>query len=123
MSGQRVAPFNPGTQRWEEHVQWSVHRSFAIVGISTHGRTTVARLQMSHPKLVSIRCLLAALGISWKVEAYRDRGSLGHHFGISAVRTGVSHVTIRDARAIGVLCEDERGQTKGMVRWTCRQRF
>jgi HNH endonuclease len=80
VSGQRVAPFNPRTQRWEEHLQWSVHRSFAIVGISTHGRTTVARLQMSHPNLVSIRCLLAALGISWKVEAYRDRGSLGHHF-------------------------------------------
>jgi hypothetical protein len=80
VSGQRVEPFNPRTQRWEEHLQWSVHRSFAIVGISTHGRTTVARLQMSHPNLVSIRCLLAALGISWKVEAYRDRGSLGHHF-------------------------------------------
>jgi HNH endonuclease len=80
VSGQRVAPFNPRTQRWEEHLQWSVHRWFAIVGISTHGRTTVARLQMSHPNLVSIRCLLAALGISWKVEAYRDRGSLGHHF-------------------------------------------
>ena len=73
--GERVAPFNPRTQRWEEHFQWSVHRSFAIVGISTHGRTTVVRLQMSHPNLVSIRCLLAALGISWKVEAYRDRGS------------------------------------------------
>jgi hypothetical protein len=57
VSGQRVAPFSPRTQRWEEHVQWSVHRSCAIVGISTHGRTTMTRLQMSHPNLVSIRCL------------------------------------------------------------------
>ena len=80
VSGQRVAPFNPRTQRWEEHLQWSVHRSFASVGISTHGRTTVTRLQMSPPNLVSIRCLGAALGISWNVEAYSDRGSLGHHF-------------------------------------------
>jgi hypothetical protein len=81
VSGQRVAPFNPRTQRWEKRLQWSVHRSFAIVGISAHGHTAVARLPMSRPNLVSIRCRLAALDISWKVEAYGDRGGLGHHFG------------------------------------------
>jgi HNH endonuclease len=68
-SGQRVALFNPRTQRWEEHFQWSVPRPFEIVGISAHGRATVTRLQMNHPDLISIRHLLAALGISWKVEA------------------------------------------------------
>jgi hypothetical protein len=47
MSGQRVAPFNPRTQRWEKPVLWSVHRVYAIVRISPPGRTTVARLQMS----------------------------------------------------------------------------
>lgn len=57
VSGQRVALFNSSTPRWDEYVQWSAHRSLAIVGISPHGRTTVARLQMSHPLLVSIRCL------------------------------------------------------------------
>ena len=69
VSGQLVALFNPRTQRWEEHFQWSVLRPFEIVGISTHGHATVARLQMNHPSLVSIRRLLAALGISWKTEA------------------------------------------------------
>jgi hypothetical protein len=64
VSGQRVALFNPRTQRWEEDLPLSEHGSFAIVESSTHGGTTVARLQMSHPNLASIRCLLAALGIS-----------------------------------------------------------
>ena len=59
--GQRAALFNPRTQRWEEHFQWSVQRPFEIVGISAHGRATVARLQMNHPDLVSIRRLLAAV--------------------------------------------------------------
>ena len=57
MSGQRVAPFHPRTQRWKEYVQWSVPRWLAIVGISPHGRTTVARLPMSHPNPLSMRCL------------------------------------------------------------------
>ena len=65
-TGQRVALFNPRTQRWEEHFQWSVQRPFEIAGISAHGRATVARLQINHPDLVSIRRLLAAAGISWK---------------------------------------------------------
>jgi hypothetical protein len=60
--------------------QWSGPRSFAIVGISTHGRTMVARVPMIHPNLVRMRCRLAALDILWRVEAFRDRGSLGHHF-------------------------------------------
>ena len=67
-SGQRVVLFNPRTQRWDEHFQWSVQRPFEIVGISAHGRATVARLQMNHPDLVSIRRLLAVVGIAWKAE-------------------------------------------------------
>lgn len=72
-SGQTVALFNPRTQRWGDHFQWSAQRPFEIVGTSTQGRTTVARLQMNHTDLVSIRRLLAALGISWRVEASRQR--------------------------------------------------
>ena len=68
VSEQRVALFNPRTQRWDEHFQWSVQRPFEIVGISAHGRATVARLQMNHPDLVSIRRLLAVVGIAWKAE-------------------------------------------------------
>jgi hypothetical protein len=67
-SGQRVALFNPRTQRWDEHFQWSVQQPFEIVGISAYGRATVTRLHMNHPDLVSIRRLLAVVGISWKAE-------------------------------------------------------
>jgi hypothetical protein len=64
VSGQRVALFNPRIQQWEEHLQWSVPHPFDIVGISAHRRATVTWLQMNHPDPISIRHLLAALGIS-----------------------------------------------------------
>src|SRR3989442_6347519 len=51
VSGQRVALFNPRTQRWEEHFQWSGSRPFEIVGISAHGRATVTRLQETIAKM------------------------------------------------------------------------
>jgi hypothetical protein len=72
-SGQRVALFHPRTQRWEEHFQWSAQHPFEIVGISVYGRATVARWQMNHPDLVSIRRLLAGLGIPWRLEASGER--------------------------------------------------
>jgi hypothetical protein len=72
-SGQRVALFNPRTQRWEEHFQWSAQHPFEMVGISAYGRATVVRLQMNHPDLVSIRRLLAGLGLPWRSEASRER--------------------------------------------------
>jgi hypothetical protein len=67
-SGQRVALFNPRTQRWEDHFQWSEQHPFTLVGISLYGRATVARLHMNHPDLVHIRRLLAELGLSWRAE-------------------------------------------------------
>ena len=67
-SGQRVALFNPRTQTWEAHFHWSEQRPFTIVGTSAHGRATVVRLHMNHPDLVSIRRLLAELGLSWRAE-------------------------------------------------------
>jgi hypothetical protein len=67
-SGQWVALFNPRTHKWEDHFQWSEQSTFALVGISAHGRATVMRLQMNHPNLVSIRRLLAELGLSWRAE-------------------------------------------------------
>ena len=67
-SGQRAALFNPRTQKWEDHFQWSEQHPFALVGISVHGRATVVRLYMNHPDLVSIRRLLAELGLSWRAE-------------------------------------------------------
>ncbi len=71
-SGQTVALFNPRTQRWVDHFRWSEQRPFEIVAITAHGRATVVRLQMNHPDLVSIRRLLAALSLPWRVEAPRE---------------------------------------------------
>lgn len=68
VSGEHVSLFNPRTQRWGEHFQWSVQHAFEIVGTSAQGRATVARLQMNHPDLVSIRRLLAELGLQWRSE-------------------------------------------------------
>lgn len=67
-SGRTVPLFNPRTQRWAEHFQWTEGRSFEVTGISAQGRATVARLQMNTSDLVSIRRLLAELGIRWRVE-------------------------------------------------------
>jgi hypothetical protein len=68
-SEQVVALFNPRTQRWVDHFQWAAQYPFAIEGLTAHGRATVARLQMNHLALVSIRRLLAELGLPWRVEA------------------------------------------------------
>lgn len=68
VSGQIVALFNPRTQRWDDHFQWGVEPPFVLVGRSVHGRATIARLQMNHPDLVSIRRLLATLGMLWRVD-------------------------------------------------------
>ncbi len=67
-SGQRIALFNPRTQVWSEHFQWSEQHSFTIIGLSGCGRATVSRLSMNHSNLISIRRLLAELGLSWRVE-------------------------------------------------------
>ena len=68
-SHQYVLLFNPRMQRWGEHFQWSEQHPYEIMGTSAHGRATVLRLQMNHPDLVSIRRLLATVGIQWRAEA------------------------------------------------------
>ena len=68
-SRQYVLLCNPRTPGWGEHFQWSEQHPYEIMGTSAHGRATVLRLQMNHPDLVSIRRLLAVLGIPWRAEA------------------------------------------------------
>lgn len=67
-SGQHALLFNPRRQRWVDHFEWSAPSPYEIVGTSSQGRATVSRLQMNHPDLVSIRRLLAELGIPWRVD-------------------------------------------------------
>ena len=94
VSGQRVALFNPRTQRWEEHFQWSVPRPFEWFASPLTVEASVTRLQMNHPDLLSIRHLLAALGISWKTECKKSELGL---VVMSAGITGLRNLTIREA--------------------------
>lgn len=68
VSGQSVALFHPRTQCWADHFQWTLEPPYVLVGRSAQGRATVARLQMNHPDLVSIRRFLATLGMAWCLD-------------------------------------------------------
>jgi hypothetical protein len=63
LSGQSVGLFNPRTQVWSEHFQWSRAQVGLLEAKTACGRATIARLQMNHPVLVDIRRLLADLGL------------------------------------------------------------
>jgi hypothetical protein len=62
-TGEAAPLFNPRTQMWSDHFRWSKKRQFYIEGKTACGRATVARLQMNHLDMVTIRRLLAELGI------------------------------------------------------------
>ncbi len=63
----RTAPlFNPRRDCWDDHFEWSSSTSLEILGKTSTGRATVARLQLNHPELLEIRRELAKLGMwSW----------------------------------------------------------
>jgi len=54
--------FNPRLDSWEDHFQWSVD-DHQITGKSGIGRATIERLKMNAPEIITIRRLLAELGI------------------------------------------------------------
>jgi hypothetical protein len=56
--------FNPRTQRWSAHFQWSERQAFVIEALSPTGQATIARLQMNHAEIVEVRRWLAHCGIS-----------------------------------------------------------
>lgn len=52
---QEVAPlFNPRTQTWYEHFQWSVDGT-QVIGITSVGRATIEALQMNNEYVVEAR--------------------------------------------------------------------
>ena len=55
--------FDPRTDRWEDHFEWSQVRPFEIDGKTPTGHATIARLQLNHPDLLQIRRELARLGV------------------------------------------------------------
>jgi hypothetical protein len=62
-SGETLSLFNPRTQVWSDHFEWSSANPFAVQGKTPCGRATIARLQMNHPDLMAVRALLAELGL------------------------------------------------------------
>jgi len=59
-----LAPlFNPRSQIWSDHFQWSASDPAVVEGITSTGRATIAHLQMNHPDLVHVRRLLGQLRI------------------------------------------------------------
>lgn len=62
VTGQVVALFNPRTQRWSEHFQWSSD-GLRIVGISPTGRATAALLHLGDdPDAILVRSFWVQAG-------------------------------------------------------------
>jgi hypothetical protein len=60
LSGQLTPLFNPRTQRWEEHFEWS---DLEVVGATAVGRTGVRVLQMNDPVRILVRIAMRADGM------------------------------------------------------------
>lgn len=54
LTGERVALFNPRTQRWREHFTWSPDGTL-VVGLTPSGRATVVALQLNNLYVVEAR--------------------------------------------------------------------
>ncbi|MCI0702219.1 MAG: HNH endonuclease [Planctomycetia bacterium] len=59
-TGQLTRLFNPRTDKWEDHFEWSGH---LIVGRTAIGRTTIGVLAMNDPMARVIRAALLAEGV------------------------------------------------------------
>jgi len=58
-SGEEVALYNPHHDNWHEHFQWE---GVSLVGLTPHGRATIAALAMHRVLILAIREEEAALG-------------------------------------------------------------
>lgn len=63
VSGASLPLFNPRTQVWSDHFQWSNEERGVLEGKTPCGRATIAQLQMNDSEMVAIRQLLATLGL------------------------------------------------------------
>jgi 5-methylcytosine-specific restriction endonuclease McrA len=60
---QTVPLFQPRSDRWQDHFEWSRAVPFEIIGRTPTARATIVRLQLNHPELIAIRRELARLGV------------------------------------------------------------
>lgn len=61
ITGQIVPLYNPRTDPWSEHFVWDESYSL-ILGITSTGRATVAKLQLNRSGVVNLRVILYPLG-------------------------------------------------------------
>lgn len=61
LTGTYVTLFNPRHQRWTEHFVWSADGT-QIIGLTPHGRATVATLQLNNVIAVMVRREWVAAG-------------------------------------------------------------
>src|SRR5437773_1252431 len=57
-----VPLFNPRTQRWHDHFEWT-QAGTIVEGRTATARATVGLLQLNRPALVNLRWLLAQVGL------------------------------------------------------------
>lgn len=62
VTGTTVPLYNPRTQNWLDHFEWSEDFTF-IVGVTPIGRVTVSTLRLNRPNLVGLREIFRDLGI------------------------------------------------------------
>ncbi len=60
-TGESAPLFNPRSDRWEEHFEWSDEGTH-LVGVTAAGRATVERLRMNRPRMVEARRLWVQAG-------------------------------------------------------------
>lgn len=63
VTGDLVPLFNPRSQIWHDHFQWSMQNFWVLEGKTATARATIARLQMNNDEMIVARQLLAALHI------------------------------------------------------------
>jgi hypothetical protein len=54
ISGLKVSLYNPRTQKWQDHFEWSIDYC-EIIGITTIGRATIKRLNLNRTGLRNLR--------------------------------------------------------------------
>jgi hypothetical protein len=69
VSGASVPLFHPRRDLWADHFQWSIQERGVLEGKTARGRATIAQLHINAPDMVSIRQLLATLGLFTEISA------------------------------------------------------
>lgn len=60
-TGQIVPLFNPRTESWAEHFQWSGDGTL-VIGLTAVGRATVQALRLNNPEIVPARRIWVSIG-------------------------------------------------------------